>query len=177
MGTNSLAGRLEWKKPLIKPRQRWKDNIKMDLKEIVWLKTVTSSRILQTRNWSFGVHKGRGLPWPAGRLIGLCSMELGVWTAVWINNVRETVISCDQHSGSVMSKLIAGNLSIRHTASAFIQRRGSRLAGLWWGWRLNSETIRPAEDDDQLGFQTDMYGDTVNLFVTFVWHWLVPYFI
>jgi hypothetical protein len=66
-----------------------------------------------------------------------------------------------------MSKLIADELSTRHIASAFIQERGSRLTGLRWGWNLNSETIRPAEEDNQLGFQTDMSENIISLFGTF----------
>jgi hypothetical protein len=31
-----LIGTRERKKPLGRPRRRWKDNIKMDLREIVW---------------------------------------------------------------------------------------------------------------------------------------------
>jgi hypothetical protein len=29
-----LVGRSEWKRPLGRPRRRWEDNIKMDLREI-----------------------------------------------------------------------------------------------------------------------------------------------
>jgi hypothetical protein len=31
-----LVGKLEGKRPLGRPRRRWEDNIKMDLREIVW---------------------------------------------------------------------------------------------------------------------------------------------
>jgi hypothetical protein len=31
---NILIGRPEWRRPLERPRHRWEDNIKMDLKEI-----------------------------------------------------------------------------------------------------------------------------------------------
>jgi hypothetical protein len=31
-----LVGKLEGKKPLGRPRRRWEDNIKMDLREIGW---------------------------------------------------------------------------------------------------------------------------------------------
>jgi hypothetical protein len=31
-----LVGKLERKKPLGRPRRRWVDNIKMDLRDIVW---------------------------------------------------------------------------------------------------------------------------------------------
>jgi hypothetical protein len=37
--TNSdkvLFGKAKWKRPLRKPRCRWRNNIKMDLKETVW---------------------------------------------------------------------------------------------------------------------------------------------
>jgi hypothetical protein len=31
-----LIGRPEWKRPLERPRRRWEDNIKMNVKEIGW---------------------------------------------------------------------------------------------------------------------------------------------
>jgi hypothetical protein len=31
-----LVGKPEGKRPLVRPRRRWEDNIKMDLREIVW---------------------------------------------------------------------------------------------------------------------------------------------
>jgi hypothetical protein len=31
---NILVGRPEWRRPLVRPRRRWEDNIKMDLREI-----------------------------------------------------------------------------------------------------------------------------------------------
>jgi hypothetical protein len=33
---NILIGKREGKRPLEKPRRRWEDNIRMDLKETVW---------------------------------------------------------------------------------------------------------------------------------------------
>jgi hypothetical protein len=33
---NNLIGKPEGKRPLGRPRRRWKDNIRMDLREIVW---------------------------------------------------------------------------------------------------------------------------------------------
>jgi hypothetical protein len=33
----NLVGKCEGKKPLIRPSRRWKDNIRMDLKEIGWI--------------------------------------------------------------------------------------------------------------------------------------------
>jgi hypothetical protein len=33
---NILVGRLEGRRPLGRPRRRWEDNIKMDLREIVF---------------------------------------------------------------------------------------------------------------------------------------------
>jgi hypothetical protein len=42
-----LVGKLEGKRPLRRPRRRWKDNIKMDLQEMGWghrLDWVTGSR-------------------------------------------------------------------------------------------------------------------------------------
>jgi hypothetical protein len=31
-----LVGRLEGRRPLVRPRCRWEDNIKMDLQEVEW---------------------------------------------------------------------------------------------------------------------------------------------
>jgi hypothetical protein len=36
MHTNSLPGKHEGKRPLGRCRRRWEDNIRMDLREIVW---------------------------------------------------------------------------------------------------------------------------------------------
>jgi hypothetical protein len=33
---NNLVGKPEGKRPLIRPRRRWEDNIRMDLREIGW---------------------------------------------------------------------------------------------------------------------------------------------
>jgi hypothetical protein len=33
---NILVGRSEWRRPLGRPRHRWEDNIKIDLREIVF---------------------------------------------------------------------------------------------------------------------------------------------
>ena len=42
-----LVGKPEGKRPLVRPRQRWKDNIKMDLQTVwtglIWLKTGTGA--------------------------------------------------------------------------------------------------------------------------------------
>jgi hypothetical protein len=43
-----LVGKPEGKRPLGRPRRRWRDNIKMDLKEIgwIWLRIGTSGGLL-----------------------------------------------------------------------------------------------------------------------------------
>jgi hypothetical protein len=49
-----FIGKPEWKKPLERPRRRWEDNIRMDLKEedekvwtgCIWLKIQTSSGLV-----------------------------------------------------------------------------------------------------------------------------------
>jgi hypothetical protein len=41
-----LVGKLEGKRPLGRPRQRWMDSIKMDLGEIGWLRAETSGELL-----------------------------------------------------------------------------------------------------------------------------------
>jgi hypothetical protein len=33
---NNLVGKPEGKRPLERPRRRWEDNIRMDLRDIVW---------------------------------------------------------------------------------------------------------------------------------------------
>jgi hypothetical protein len=51
-----LVQKTEGKRPLRRPRCRWKDNIRMDLREIgwddvdwmIWLKTRSSGRLLRT---------------------------------------------------------------------------------------------------------------------------------
>jgi hypothetical protein len=51
-----LVGKSEGKRPLGRPRHRWKDNIKMDVQELgwgawtglIWLRIGTGGRILQT---------------------------------------------------------------------------------------------------------------------------------
>jgi hypothetical protein len=60
----------ERKRPLGRPRRRWVDNIKMDLREIgwdgkvwtgsVWLRTGTSGGFLWTRWWTFDFLKNAG---------------------------------------------------------------------------------------------------------------------
>jgi hypothetical protein len=41
-----LVGKPEGKRPLGRPRRRWMDNIKMDLREIEWLRIGTSGGLL-----------------------------------------------------------------------------------------------------------------------------------
>jgi hypothetical protein len=44
-----LAGKPEWKRPLIRPRHRWDDYIKMDLRDI-WLEGVNWIHLAQHRD-------------------------------------------------------------------------------------------------------------------------------
>jgi hypothetical protein len=43
---NILVGKPEGKRPLVKPRSMWEDNIRIDLREIVWVRIGTSGRLL-----------------------------------------------------------------------------------------------------------------------------------
>ena len=62
---------LEGKKPLGRPRRRWEDNIKMDLREVEgggdwsWLRIRTDGGHLWIRWWTYWFHKVRGISWLA----------------------------------------------------------------------------------------------------------------
>jgi hypothetical protein len=64
----ALVGKPEWRRPLGRPRRRWEDNIKMDLREVgwgawtgsIWLRIGTGGGLLWMRLWTFGFHKMRG---------------------------------------------------------------------------------------------------------------------
>jgi hypothetical protein len=51
---NFLVGEPEWKKPLGRPRRRWEDDIRMDLREIGW-EVVDWKHLTQDRGqwWGF----------------------------------------------------------------------------------------------------------------------------
>jgi hypothetical protein len=82
------VGKPEGKRPLGRPRRRWVDNIKMDLREIgclvwtglIWFRIGTSGGLLYTRQWTFGFHKMLGSSWAATQLAasqeGLSSKKL-----------------------------------------------------------------------------------------------------
>jgi hypothetical protein len=44
-----LVGKTDWKMPLGKPRRRWEDNIRMDLREIGW-EIVNRIHLVQDRD-------------------------------------------------------------------------------------------------------------------------------
>jgi hypothetical protein len=49
-----LVGKSEGKRPLERPRRRWQDGIKMDLREIGWgalVNAVMNPRVLTPRSW------------------------------------------------------------------------------------------------------------------------------
>jgi hypothetical protein len=68
-----LVGKPEGRRPLGRPRRRWEDNIKMDLREVgrgaqtglIWLRVGTDGGLLCIRWWTFGFHKMRGIYWVA----------------------------------------------------------------------------------------------------------------
>jgi hypothetical protein len=64
-----LVGKPEGKRPLVRPRHRWEDNIKMDLQEVGggcgdWMELAQdrdSWRTLVSTVMTFGFHKMRGI--------------------------------------------------------------------------------------------------------------------
>jgi len=85
------VGKPEGKRPLGRPRRRWEDNIKMDFLvwymgawiKAIWLRIGSGGGRLWMRQWTFGFHKMRWIPWLAENQLasqeGLCSME-------WVSN-------------------------------------------------------------------------------------------
>jgi hypothetical protein len=86
-----LVRKPEWKRPLERPRHRWEDSIKTDLREInwmvwtglIWLRIGTFGRLLWTWKWTFEFHIILGNSWVAAWLAasqeGLRSVELASW--------------------------------------------------------------------------------------------------
>ena len=77
-----LVGKPEGKRPLGRPRRRWKD-IKMDLREVggvetgwTWLRIGTDSGHLWIRWWTFGFHKVRGISWLDAELVSFSRRTL-----------------------------------------------------------------------------------------------------
>jgi hypothetical protein len=81
-----LVGKPEGKRPLVRPRRRWKNTIKMDLREIM-LEGVDWIHVAEDRGrscehgdeLSFSIKGGEFLDWLSALLVsqeGLCSMEL-----------------------------------------------------------------------------------------------------
>jgi hypothetical protein len=72
------VGKPEGKRPLGRPRRRWVDSIKIDLREIgwdsivwtglIWLRIGTSGGLLRTRLLTFGFHKMLGSSGVAAQL-------------------------------------------------------------------------------------------------------------
>jgi hypothetical protein len=100
----ALVGKPEGRRPLGRPRRRWEDNIKMDLREVgwrawtgsIWLRIRTGGGLLWMRLWTFRVHKMRRISWVADDVSasqeGLCSMELvsksliPIYVRGWVDN-------------------------------------------------------------------------------------------
>jgi hypothetical protein len=80
--SRDLVGKPERKKPLERRRRRWNDNINMDDKSVWRLWTVLMCLRIgdRVRERNFGLHKTRGIFWPAEKLLasreGICSLEL-----------------------------------------------------------------------------------------------------
>ena len=74
-----LVGRPKGRKPLGKPRRRWEDTIKMDLKKsfgrawngLIWIRRGTSGGLLYTWKCTVGFHK----MWRISSIVG----ELVAW--------------------------------------------------------------------------------------------------
>ena len=80
-----LMGKPEGKRPLGRPRRRWENNIKIDLRDVpwsglFWLRLVTGSRFFLIWLWIFGLHTMREISWLAENLLAsqekLCSIQL-----------------------------------------------------------------------------------------------------
>ena len=69
----ALVGKSEGRRRLERPRPRWEDNIKMDLRELnggaktgsIWLRIGTGDRLLWIRWWTFEFQKMRVISWVA----------------------------------------------------------------------------------------------------------------
>jgi hypothetical protein len=74
-----LVGKPEGKRQLGRPRFRWEDNTKIDVREIWWC-GVDWIDLARDRKWTIGFHKVLGSSWVAAQLAalqeGLSSMEL-----------------------------------------------------------------------------------------------------
>ena len=82
-----LVGKLEGMWPTWRPRRRWEDNVKFDVKKwdeawtrFFWLRLGAGGELLWMRWWNSGFRKIRGMSWLAVNLIALeevlWSMEL-----------------------------------------------------------------------------------------------------
>jgi hypothetical protein len=65
-----LVGKPEGKRPLGRPRRRWVDNIKMDLREIGWGGIVWTGRMTKSRRMRWAGHVAR---------MGRNGMHRGYW--------------------------------------------------------------------------------------------------
>ena len=85
-------GNLKVNRPLWRPKHRWEDNIKMNLKwsglswnGLMWLRTGPSCRHLWTLQYSCGFHKMRQISWVLKEAVALlqflCGME---WVFEWL---------------------------------------------------------------------------------------------
>ena len=78
-----LVGKPEGKRPLGRPRRRWEDNIKIDLREVggvetrwSWLRIGTDGGHLWIRWWTFGFHKVRANSWLAAEPVSFSRRTL-----------------------------------------------------------------------------------------------------
>ena len=79
-GFKILTSKPTGKRPLWRPRRRWEDNFRMDLKEIgintrngiIWLRIGIIGEPLWKRHWTFGFHR----PW--SYLVRICYIILEI---------------------------------------------------------------------------------------------------
>ena len=109
-----LAGKPEGKRPLVRSRHRWENNLTMDLKQDVnewsglsWLITRTSNGLLWKWLQTFGFQKLWGLSWLVEQLADLQGLSTMVlvhevhsewWITLWWINYLSSIYNLCLHS-------------------------------------------------------------------------------
>jgi hypothetical protein len=132
-----LVWKPEGKRPLGRPRRRWKNNIRMDLREIgwevvdwfIWLRTGNSDGRLWRRGFSWLAE------WQLASQEGLCSTELVGWLGVpgihwiggWVRSQNQSGRGGEEKNSQPLPGL---ELPIIQPVG---QRYTTELSGSWWG--------------------------------------------